>query len=209
MKLFKKFFLSLKAIKISRLAFESIAQLEEVKSLDQAIKFLDIKLSMNVSSLDLGCGDFPRNPFLATTIFGVDVRDNTALGIKKADLAIEKIPYDENSFHFVTAFDFIEHIPRVAYVPERRLPFVELMNEIYRVLKDDGIFMSQTPIYPFGTSFRDPTHVNFITDEVFSLYFDNQNRIASMYGFNGSFQVLGQYRMGTHLISFLKKDAKS
>lgn len=27
-------------------------------------------------SLDIGCGDIPRNPFHADEIFGVDVRDN-------------------------------------------------------------------------------------------------------------------------------------
>jgi SAM-dependent methyltransferase len=144
-------------------------------------------------SLDLGCGEQPRNPFNANELFGVDVRDNLNRTIREADLAIEPIPYEDSAFDFVTAFDFIEHIPRLIYCPKRRYPFVELMNEIYRVLKMGGVFFSRTPCHPFASAFRDPTHVNFITDETFTLYFDDVNRVAQGYGFTGSFKILEQY----------------
>ena len=45
------------------------------------------------------------------------------------------MPFPDQFFDFVTAHDFLEHIPRLIYSPARRLPFVELMNEIWRVLK--------------------------------------------------------------------------
>ena len=89
-------------------------------------------------SLDLGCGLHPKNPFNADELFGIDIREVLSENIKKADLAIEPIPYDTEYFEYVTAYDFIEHIPRVLYVPERRNSFVELMNEIYRVMKVGG-----------------------------------------------------------------------
>lgn len=147
-------------------------------------------------TLDLGCGDIPRNPFLADEFFGVDVRENLEGNIKCADLAVEPIPFPDEYFDYVTAYDFLEHIPRIVYTicgssmrPVRRNGFVELMNEIYRVLKPGGLFLSMTPAYPHGVAFRDPTHVNFITDETFPLYFDDANRWACMYGFSGAFQV--------------------
>jgi SAM-dependent methyltransferase len=87
---------------------------------------------------------------------------------------------------------FIEHIPRVAYVPQRRNCFIELMNEIYRVLKPDGLFLSFTPAFPRAEAFRDPTHVNIITEETFGLYFDNKNRWAAAYGFCGAFEITQQ-----------------
>jgi len=78
------------------------------------------------------------------------------------------------------------------------------MNEIWRTLKDGGIFFSLTSVYPFKTAFSDPTHVNYITEETFQ-YFNNGSRLASIYGFSGAFKVLEQYRTDTHLISILQK----
>ncbi|NTU53787.1 MAG: class I SAM-dependent methyltransferase [Chlorobiaceae bacterium] len=157
-------------------------------------------------SLDLGCGQRQRNPFNAPTVFGVDVFECSEKNIRKADLAIEPLPFEDCAFDYVTAFDFLEHVPRVIYLPERRLPFVELMNEIWRVLKPGGIFFSCTPAYPFPPAFQDPTHVNVLTEETFKLYFDDQRRWGAMYGFTGSFQVVEQYINGQNLVSVLKKN---
>jgi SAM-dependent methyltransferase len=159
----------------------------------------------NSKSLDLGCGVKPRNQFRAENSFGLDVRDDLAMGIKSADLVLEPIPFEDNFFDYVTAYDFLEHIPRVVYLPERKLPFVNLMNEIYRVLKPGGIFLSSTPIYPHGSAFRDPTHINILTDETFSLYFDDQHRWAQIYGFQGVFKVLEQARIEPSLVAVLQK----
>lgn len=156
-------------------------------------------------SLDLGCGPVPKNFFQADQVFGVDVRSDVDAGIAKADLAIEPIPFESDSFDFVTAHDFIEHIPRILYVPHRRNAFVELMNEIWRVLKVGGRFLSVTPAFPNPASFRDPTHVNIITDETFPVYFDNVSRGAKMYGFKGSFIIVSQLWNGPYLVSVLEK----
>lgn len=156
-------------------------------------------------SLDLGCGTNPNNPFNASEVYGVDIRDDLGLNIKAADLAIEKIPYLNESFEYVTAFQFIEHIPRVIYAPGRRNSFVELMNEIHRVLKFQGIFLSVTPAYPHNAAFQDPTHINIITEDTFPYYFDNVNKWARMYGFTGSFQIIKQEWMGANLITQMLK----
>ena len=156
-------------------------------------------------TLDLGCGSRPKNPFNADEFFGVDVRENLAGNIKSADLIIEPIPFEDESFDFVTAFDFIEHIPRVIYVPHRRNAFIELMNEVYRVLKPGGMFLSMTPAYPHAVTFRDPTHVNFITDETFPLYFDDTNRWASIYGFKGAFGIRVHEWRGPHIFAVMQK----
>jgi glycosyltransferase involved in cell wall biosynthesis len=158
-------------------------------------------------TLDLGCGDKPRNPFHADAVFGIDVRDNLAGNIRSADLAVEPIPFDDASFDYLTAYDFIEHIPRVLYAPQRRNAFVELMNEVYRVLKPGGLFLSHTPAYPHGVAFRDPTHVNIITEETLPQYFDDRTRWASIYGFRGAFRVLSQRWSGPHLVAVLQKVA--
>ena len=156
-------------------------------------------------TLDLGCGLNPKNPFNAEEIFGIDLIENHSKNIFRADLAIEPIPFDDGIFDYVSAFDFLEHIPRVAYVPYRRNCFVEVMNDIYRVLKPDGIFLSFTPAYPHNEVFQDPTHCNVITEKTFPLYFDWQTRGASIYGFKGSFIIAQQEWRGPHLLTVMKK----
>ncbi len=161
-------------------------------------------------SLDLGSGPSPKNPFNADEVFGVDfdMRPDLSSNIRRADLVVEPIPYDNDSFEYVTAFDFIEHIPRVLYMPARRNPFVELMNEIYRVLKTGGVFLSLTPGYPHGSAFIDPTHVNIITEGTFPLYFGDshfQSPWAAIYGFKGAFSVINEEWHGPHLFTQLRK----
>lgn len=160
---------------------------------------------MATKTLDIGCGAVPKNPFNAEEVHGIDVRDDLERNIKRADLVIEPIPYPDEFFEFVTAHDFLEHIPRLVYVPERRNAFVEVMNEIWRVLKVGGHFLSFTPAYPHPEAFRDPTHVNIITDQTFVAYFDTVNRWAVPYGFKGAFHIISQEWRGPHLMSILRK----
>ncbi len=156
-------------------------------------------------SLDLGCGLSPSNPYKADTVFGVDLRSGLGDHVASADLAIEPIPYSDESFEYVTAFQFIEHVPRVVYLPKQRNSFVELMNEIWRVLKPDGVFLSVTPAYPHSAAFQDPTHVNIITQETFTHYFDDTHRWATAYGFAGWFRIIRQEWMGVNLVTQMQK----
>lgn len=157
-------------------------------------------------TLDLGCGLQPKNPFKAQEVYGVDIRTD-GQRVLVADLAVEPIPFEDNFFDYCTAFDFLEHVPRVIYAPQRRFCFVELMSEIFRVLKPGGRFLSFTPAFPAPAAWRDPTHVNIITTETFPLYFDTQNGWAKMYGFKGGFVIEKQYRDKNkiHLVTIMKK----
>ena len=146
--------------------------------------------------LDLGCGANPRNPYGRTQLYGIDVRDDARIFlakknivITKADLALEKIPYEDNFFDSISAFDFIEHIPRQLYIDRESgmtYPFIELMNEIWRVLIPGGKFLAITPAYPSPSAFADPTHVNYISTSTHE-YFCGENPTAEIYGFKGKF----------------------
>jgi len=79
------------------------------------------------------------------------------------------------------------------------------MNEIWRVLKPNGKLYSFTPAYPLSTAFADPTHVNFITEDTFRLYFDDERNWGRIYGFRGKFRIERQEWTDHHLISVLIK----
>jgi len=163
-------------------------------------------------SLDLGCGPNPKNPFCADVLYGIDIvvpNINSNCLIKQANLSLESIPFPDNNFDYITAHDFIEHVPRILAVSNPAsgiktiFPFVNLMSDIYRVLKPDGFFLSVTPAFPFSVSFCDPTHVNFINEHTFKNYFSGNNA-ASAYGFSGNFRLVKQGFRGKYLISMMQ-----
>ena len=87
---------------------------------------------------------------------------------------------------------------------ETRFPFIQLMNEVFRVLKPGGIFFNIQPCYPCKEAFQDPTHVNVMTEDTMQLYFCEQ-AWARIYGYSGSFIMLDDGWLGTKYFSFLKK----
>lgn len=148
---------------------------------------------VNTKTLDLGCGPIIRNPFNANLVYGIDLVGDKTKNIKIADLVTKPIPYKNSTFDFVTAFDFLEHIPRLVYLKRKRIhPFIELMNEIYRVLKPGGIFLAHTPAYPMQEAFQDPTHVNIISENSIQYFAGNSVETCRAYGFNGEFELIRQ-----------------
>ena len=160
-------------------------------------------------SLDIGSGPVPRNPFDAKIVYGVDIRSwDVNENVKKCSLGNENIPFPENYFDSVTAFDVLEHIPRVASNDgEISFPFISTMNEIWRVLKVDGLFYSETPCYPMKEAFQDPTHVNIMTEDTLRLYFA-EKAWARIYGFEGSFELLDEGWKASHYFCVLRKSSR-
>lgn len=148
--------------------------------------------------LDLGCGTNPFNPYGRQHVYGIDIRDDSRelhgrgnVTIIKANLALEKMPFEDNFFSSVSAIDFLEHIPRQLYIDRAQeiiYPFINLMNEIWRVLAPGGRFLAITPAYPAAAVFADPTHVNVLTDTTHA-YFCGQPPGGRIYGFRGEFRA--------------------
>lgn len=150
---------------------------------------------VNAIHVDLGCGNLPRNPLKAQKVIGVDISTEPPFQVHIGSIEYLQVtpggllPFESNQIQSVSAFDFLEHIPRSDRSPagEFTNPFIELMNEIYRILKPGGIFIALTPCYPSAAAFIDPTHVNFIGDTT-HLYFSGPNFAkAKNYGFTGDF----------------------
>lgn len=133
--------------------------------------------------LNIGCG------FSGTGDVKIDLVDYPNNPIDHVlDLAVEPIPYPDNTFSKVLASQILEHIPtqlrwrstridwsvqEVDWKWHLRFPRVELMREIHRVLTPGGILHASVPVkYPEWA--QDPTHVDVPwTQEMFG-YFAGQ-----------------------------------
>ena len=143
--------------------------------------------------LDLGCGGKPRNPYHCDKLFGLDQSNLfSSDNVRTCQIGLEPFPFPKNYFDSVSAYDFLEHIPRQAvdYSNNKiRFPFIEVMQEIWRVLKPQGKFIALTPVYPAKQAFQDPTHVNVITTDT-HWYFCGEEPHANRYGFSGRFEKI-------------------
>lgn len=114
------------------------------------------------------------------------------------DLAVEPIPYDDYTFDMVEASQVLEHIPTQLRWKEDgkwhlKFPRVDVMREIYRVLKTGGVLLASVPVgHPNWA--QDPTHVDVPWTHTTFGYFCNQwgggsqgNEAAQSSGINFGF----------------------
>lgn len=188
-----------------------IKQYPYFESVDYFLSKVDLNDNSLQKSLDIGCGRKLRNPFLADQIFGVDLIDFE--NVIKHDVIANRLPFEDNKFDCCTAYDFLEHVPRVTIKDGKTVfPFIELISDIYRILKPNGLFLHVTPAYPSKLAFQDPTHVNIITENTFPKYFCSIKEFgkrpkARMYGFDGEFTLLKQGWVNEHwVISLLRAE---
>jgi len=197
---------------------------------------------MEKIKIELAVGENRRELEGYKTI-GIDIIPGNNVDIV-ANLGFEKIQLEDNSVNLCQAIDFLEHLPRCVWIEkyskeaikneilaehindttindkiykkyvERQTPFIFLMNEVYRVLKHNSMFIIETPFSDQAFR-RDPTHVNHLSEDWYhyfskidNLYF-NQGLVTC--NFKLSSQEFRKYRwtdkdiMHTELIA-IKKD---
>lgn len=184
-----------------------------VRSLQQFLESPGLEASRNLAecSIDLGCGALPRELFPVKRALGIDVVKSLHPNTISSDLIREPIPVADQSISYVYAFDFLEHVPRYSGEPTKGSPspFINLMNEIHRILESGGVFLSSTPAYPYPQAFQDPTHVNILTEQTLPLYFcrhkDGALPWARQYGFTGEFELISQAWCEWSLLAALRR----
>lgn len=157
--------------------------------------------------LDIGVGSGATLKFAEpyfSKLHGVDLVSYLVPEIKPkvkfsvVDLNFEKLPYGDNFFEFITAFQVIEHLENPFFV----------MRETARVLKNGGFFILSVP-NPYHLSFkikylftnnmppwtRDNNHLLFLTKDVFvKTYLENFDLLETIYQ-RGAIPFWGRLRL--------------
>lgn len=132
-------------------------------------------IGKSVKILDIGCG---TNKYKSTN------KHTEVIGLDKVDLPnvdvvhdLNKIPYPfkNNQFDIVIANHVLEHIEN----------FFNVMEEIYRILKPEGILRVLVPHFSSINAYADPTHVRFfamktfkyLSDKHYLSYYHNDRKI--------------------------------
>lgn len=108
--------------------------------------------------LNLGCG----NDYMGGYI-NCDITDRVKVD-KIVDLE-KKLPFEDNSIDEIICFHFLEHIKN----------FIPLMEEIYRICKNNAIIKIKVPYFAYPGAFADPTHVRFFTLKTFEYFIEDSN----------------------------------
>jgi len=125
---------------------------------------------MGDTKLNLGCGFRHRKNYI-----NIDNRKEVNPDMR-LDVT-EGLPFADGSVDEIQAIDFLEHIPIGKVVP--------LIEEIYRVLKLGGSFVSLIPSTDGRGAFQDPTHVSFWNFNSWLYYMDDEYR--NLYGIKAKF----------------------
>lgn len=153
--------------------------------------------------VDLGCG------FRKEGTLGIDVQAEGTDADLICNLGFEPIPLDDESVDEVFCRDFLEHLPKGVY-SERQgrmfYPVIELINEVWRILKPGGVFTSFTPCYPNVETHQDPTHLSVWTLKSME-YFCGKYPVAQSYGVKARFELLENRMDKFYLYAKLRKPA--
>jgi ubiquinone/menaquinone biosynthesis C-methylase UbiE len=119
-----------------------ILEMEKIQiKVSKTLKKLNINKNQNLNYLDLCCGDGRKTTLFASyldikNIHGTDIEQwgpyvkNRKLSFDFKYIKNDKIMYDDQSFDIITCFLSLHHIPNLT----------NMLNEVYRVLKPNGIF---------------------------------------------------------------------
>jgi predicted SAM-dependent methyltransferase len=126
----------------------------------------------DAKKLNLGCGYNHIEGYV-----NIDNREEVEPDMV-ADV-LQGLPFDDSSVDEVRAYDFLEHIPTGKTI--------QVITEIWRVLKPGGVFESMTPSTDGRGAFQDPTHLSFWNRNSWLYYSEKKHR--ELYGIEANFSI--------------------
>jgi SAM-dependent methyltransferase len=151
--------------------------------------------------VDLGCG-FRKNGNI-----GIDITSDGTDADLVCNIGFEPLPLGDDTVDRIVCRDFLEHLPKGYYSEaDKRMkyPIIDLMNEIWRVLRPGGTFTSLTPCEPNIEVHRDPTHLSVWTLQSMD-YFCGKYKVAKIYGVKEWFELMENKMDGFYLHAVLRK----
>jgi SAM-dependent methyltransferase len=155
--------------------------------------------------VDLGCG-FRKNGNI-----GIDVTDKGTDADLVCYIGFEPLPLGDNTVDSIFCRDFLEHLPKGYYSEaskRMKFPIIDLMNEIWRVLRPGGTFTSFTPCDGHVEMHRDPTHLSVWTLESMD-YFCGKYKVPKIYGVKEWFELVENRLDGFYLYAVLRKPKRA
>ena len=152
-----------------------------------ACRYTENKIVLDVAS-GLGYGaDIIASLGLATKVVGVElckeayeysVKNYSSLNTTFYNGSILNLPFENNSFDVVTSFETIEHVEDE----------ISQLNEIYRVLKNNGLYILSTPNDWNNLDDKNPYHVRCYTYDSLKEAISNKFDIINIYNQNSGSQ---------------------
>ncbi len=110
-----------------------------------------------MAKLNLGCGE-QKNP----GFIGVDRVKTSAVDVVH-DLNKFPYPFKDNSISEILMDNVLEHLDDA----------IKVMEEVYRICKNEAIIKIYVPYYKSSGAFTDPTHKHFFTENSFQYFEKN------------------------------------
>lgn len=152
--------------------------------------------------LDLGCG------FRKAGNIGIDIQAKNNDADLICLLGFEQLPFEDATVDEVVCRDFLEHLPKAVYLETKgrfHYPVIQLIDEVWRVLKPGGIFRSWTPMYPHPEVFQDPTHLSVWTIKSMDYFCGVYSVANKTYEIQACFEKIEVREEGFYLFAELKK----
>ncbi len=130
-----------------------------------------------MKKLNLGCGLDIKSNYInldSKNIDGVDVIH---------DLNKVPLPFSDNSFDEVYAKDILEHID-----------YIQMLKELHRILKEDGIIFIQVPHFTSVNNYIDPTHKSKFSIRTFDFFTESSHQNRNYY-FDFSFKEINHRKI--------------
>lgn len=90
------------------------------------------------------------------------------------DIEKQRLPFDDSTVDEIACEEVLEHLSHNRDNPDGLDAMIFVMNEMWRVLKPDGVMWGKCPREGGPSVFADPTHQRVITKDTFD-YFTGTN----------------------------------